>query len=227
MLGFRGPGGRGRGALGVPQAMSDGSGLRRGVAGQAASAERGDAKVRPTRLEGALDWAQSLAPSPLRVASSCCGMAMVSGGDPFEALGSGPPAVSARAADLLIVAGPITRRQAPLLTAIYERMLEPRWVMAWGACAISGGAYQNYATLPGLGRLLPVDLVVPGCPPPPSALRDALEWLRSGGARRAKAGARSSSEPADWPILREATPAPGVSKSLDAAPQAASEERKG
>ncbi len=168
-----------------------------------AAEARADLRLRPTRLEAALEWAQGLAPSPVRIASSCCGMSMVSGGDPFEALGAGPPAVSARAADLLIVAGTITRRQAPLLEAIHERMLEPRWVIAWGACAISGGAYQNYATVPGLGTLLPVDLVVPGCPPEPTAIRDALEWLRTGRAGRRAEGARSSRDPADWPILRD------------------------
>ena len=171
-----------------------------------AAETRSDLRVRPTRLEAALEWAQGLAPSPLRIASSCCGMAMVAGGDPFESLGAGPPAVSARAADLLIVAGTITRRQAPLLEAAYARMLEPRWVIAWGACAISGGAYQNYATVPGLGTLLPVDLVVPGCPPAPTAIREAIEWLRSGRARRPAEGARSSRDPSDWPILREGGP---------------------
>ena len=171
-------------------------------AGTSASATSADLRIRPTRLESALDWAQSLAPSPIRVATSCCGMAMVSGGDPFEALGAGPPAVSARAADLLIVAGSITRRQAPLLKAIYERMLQPRWVIAWGACAISGGAYQNYATIPGLSQLVPVDLVVPGCPPPVTSLRDALEQLRSGGLRERETSALKSRDPVDWPILR-------------------------
>lgn len=172
-------------------------------AGSRTKVDEGVRRVRATRLEEALDWAQSLAPSPYRVATSCCSMSMVAGGDPFEALGCGPPAVSARAADLLIVAGPITRREAPLLESIYERMLPPRWVMAWGACAISGGSYQNYATIPGLSQVLPVDLVVPGCPPPPTALRDALDLLRSGEARRGSAGKRSSSDPEDWPIFRE------------------------
>jgi NADH:ubiquinone oxidoreductase subunit B-like Fe-S oxidoreductase len=132
-------------------------------------------------------------------------MSMVSGGDPFEALGAGPPAVSARAADLLIVAGSITRRGASLLQAIHERMLEPRWVVAWGACAISGGGYQNYATVHGLCRLLPVDVVVPGCPPPVAALREVLEHLRSGRARRRRHALLESRHPSEWPILREAT----------------------
>lgn len=165
-------------------------------------------RVRSTRLEKALDWAQALAPSPLRLASGCCGMAMAGGGDPFEVLGAGPPAVSARAADLLLVAGSITRRQAPILRGLYERMLEPRWVIAWGACAISGGPYDNYATVAGLGRLIPVDLVVPGCPPRPESLRAALEALRSGDVRRPPPSARSSREAADWPILRQVERAP-------------------
>lgn len=139
--------------------------------------------VRTTRLVEALEWAAALAPSPLRLATSCCGMAMAQGGDFFEALGSAPPAASARAADLLIVAGSLTRRQLPSLLELYARLCEPRWVIAWGSCAISGGPYDNYATVSGLSRVLPVDCVVPGCPPAPAALRDALERLRSGRAR--------------------------------------------
>lgn len=163
-------------------------------------------QLRATRLERALDWAAGLAPSPIRLATSCCGMSMVQGGDVFEALGTGPPAVSSRSADLLIVAGSITRRQVPMIRGIYERMLEPRWVIAWGACAISGGAYDNYATVAGLGRVVPVDLVVPGCPPLPTALREALLWLRSGVARDP---ARASRDREGWPILRTAGPGPG------------------
>lgn len=148
--------------------------------------------VRATRLDAALDWAAALAPSPLRLATSCCGMAMTQGGDFFEQLGSAPPAASGRAADLLIVAGSITRRQLPSILELYARMAPPRWVMAWGACAISGGAYSNYATIPGLSRILPVDVVVPGCPPAPQSLRGALESLRVDalrGQRRASSGA--------------------------------------
>lgn len=150
--------------------------------------------VRATRLEQALDWAAALAPSPLRLATSCCGMAWAQGGDVFETLGSAPPAVSGRAADLLIVAGSLTRRQLPSLLELYERMCEPRWVIAWGACAISGGAYANYATISGLSRILPVDLVVPGCPPAPQALREALRMLRSGEARRRRLASSAAAE---------------------------------
>lgn len=148
--------------------------------------------VRATRLDAALDWvaglewAAALAPSPLRLATACCGMAMAKGGDFFEILGTAPPAASGRAADLLIVAGTLTRRQLPSLLELHARMVEPRWVMAWGACAISGGPYDNYATISGLSRILPVDVVVPGCPPAPQALREALEALRAGPPRRTR-----------------------------------------
>lgn len=122
---------------------------------------------------------------------------MVQGGDAFEVLGSGPPAVSSRSADLLVVAGTLSHRQIPLVRAIYDRMLAPRWVVAWGACAISGGPYDNYATVPGLCRILPVDVVVSGCPPAPEALREALALLRSGESRSPE---RASSDASDWPM---------------------------
>ncbi len=154
-------------------------------------------RIRATRLEQVLDWAAGLAPSPIRFATSCCGMSMARGGDFFEAFGTGPPAVSSRSADLLIVAGSLTRREVPLVREIYRRMLAPRWVIAWGACAISGGAYDNYATVSGLARILPVDLIVPGCPPSPAALRDALDLLRLGASRDPD---RMSRDALEWPI---------------------------
>jgi NADH-quinone oxidoreductase subunit B len=175
----------------------------------ARSVARPEGAIRATRLEVALDWAASLAPAPLRIATSCCGMSMVHGGDFFEAFGSAPPSVSARSADLLVVAGVLTRRQAPFVIDAYRRLIEPRWVVAWGACAISGGAYDNYATIGGLSRILPVDVVVPGCPPVPEAFREALELLRSGALGDAQRAASAhgasiargaSSEGRGWPI---------------------------
>lgn len=170
---------------------------------QPGESHRAQARIRSTRLERALDWAAGLAPSPTSLSTSCCGMSMAQSGDFMEALGTGPPPVSSRAADLLIVAGSITRRQVPLIRDLYFRMLEPRWVIAWGACAISGGPYDNYSTISGLSRILPVDLVLHGCPPRPEALRDALNLLRSGVARDPR---HASSELGDWPIQRPALP---------------------
>lgn len=170
-----------------------------------ADPDRVASRIRLTRLERALDWASSLAPSPLCVATSCCGMSLSQAGDVFEALGSGPPAVSARSADLLIVAGSISRRQVPILLDAYERMVAPRWVLAWGACAISGGPYRNYATVHGLSRILPVDVHVRGCPPTPADFREALVRLRERAMRP-----RPSSQP-EWlpiPDLRHAPAGP-------------------
>jgi NADH-quinone oxidoreductase subunit B len=127
-------------------------------------------------------------------------MSMARGGEFFEALGTAPPAASARSADLLIVAGSLTRRQIPLVRAIHARMLEPRWVLAWGACAISGGAYDNYATVSGLSRVLPVDVHVAGCPPRPEDLRDALSSLRE----LARGGSVRGSRDAGWLPIEEA-----------------------
>lgn len=133
-------------------------------------------------------------------------MSLAQGGDLFEVLGTGPPAVSPRSADLLIVAGSLTRRQVPLLREIYERMVAPRWVVAWGACAISGGPYDNYATIAGLSEIIPVDIHVTGCPPAPEDLRAALDVLRETTGFRSAAGPRgahragASSEPGWMPI---------------------------
>ena len=83
-----------------------------------------------------------------------------------------------RQADLLMVIGTVTVRQAPILHRVYEQMCEPKWVMAFGACASTGGFYDNYATLPGIDRIIPVDIYVPGCPPRPESVLDSLMALQ-------------------------------------------------
>ncbi len=81
---------------------------------------------------------------------------------------------SPRQSDLLLVMGTISYKQAPILKRIYDQMMEPKWVVAYGACAASGGFYNNYHTLQGIGEIIPVDVYVPGCPPRPEQLFDAL-----------------------------------------------------
>ena len=85
---------------------------------------------------------------------------------------------SPRQSDVMIVAGRVSRKMAPVLRTIYDQMPEPKWVIAMGACASTGGMYRSYAVLQGIDRLLPVDVYVGGCPPRPEALLDALMKLQ-------------------------------------------------
>src|SRR3990172_4300817 len=88
------------------------------------------------------------------------------------------PRFSPRQADLLIVVGTVTEKMAPVLRRIYEQMTEPKWVVAFGVCASTGGFYQNYNTLPGADQVVPVDVYIPGCPPRPEQVLDALMLLQ-------------------------------------------------
>lgn len=85
---------------------------------------------------------------------------------------------SPRQADLLFVVGTITHKQAPIIRTVYEQMCEPKWVIAFGVCSVSGGFYQNYATVAGVDRIIPVDVYIPGCPPRPEAVIEGIMALQ-------------------------------------------------
>ena len=134
-----------------------------------------------TRRESLLAWARRswILASPF--GGSCCGIELTSASGPrhdLERHGVPLPCHDPAEADLLIVAGSVTHPLVPLLEEAYARMPEPRWVMAFGACACSGGPYQNYAVAGGVDRFVPVDVYVPGCPPRPEALIDAVLKLK-------------------------------------------------
>ena len=96
-----------------------------------------------------------------------------------DRFGAALPRFTPRQADLLWVVGTINHKLAPVLVRVYEQMAEPKWVIAFGACASSGGFYDNYTTVAGIDKLIPVDMYIPGCPPRPETVLDALMHLQA------------------------------------------------
>ena len=134
-----------------------------------------------TRLESAVNWARKYSLFPYPFATACCAMEYMSlSMSPYDIdrFGALLPRFSPRQADLLMVIGTVNQKLAPVLKRVYEQMSEPKWVMAFGACAASGGFYDNYATVQGIDRIIPVDVYVPGCPPRPETVLDALIELQ-------------------------------------------------
>ncbi|WP_128548449.1 NADH-quinone oxidoreductase subunit B [Larkinella soli] len=114
---------------------------------------------------------------PLPFATSCCGiefMATMGSHYDIARFGAERPSFSPRQADILLVAGTIAKKMAPVVKQVYLQMAEPRWVVAIGACASSGGIFDTYSVLQGIDRIIPVDVYVPGCPPRPEQILDGL-----------------------------------------------------
>lgn len=135
-----------------------------------------------TRLDKAVGWARKYSLFPYPFATACCAMEYMSlSMSPYDIdrFGALLPRFSPRQADLLMVIGTVNHKLSPVLKRVYEQMSEPKWVMAFGACAASGGFYDNYATVQGIDRIIPVDVYVPGCPPRPEAVLDGLIQLQS------------------------------------------------
>jgi NADH-quinone oxidoreductase subunit B len=127
-----------------------------------------------TRLETAQNWARKNALFPLGFGLACCAIEMITTiGSPRNDLsrfGAEVTRFSPRQADLLILSGRVSIKMAPVIRRLYEQMLEPKWVIAMGACSSSAGMFNNYAVVAGADKFLPVDVYVPGCPPRPEAL---------------------------------------------------------
>jgi NADH-quinone oxidoreductase B subunit len=136
-----------------------------------------------TTIDWVYNWARSNAVWPLLFATSCCGIEMMTVGtskNDLARFGSEVFRGTPRQSDLIITAGTITHKMAPALVKLYEQMPEPKYVIAMGACTVTGGMYENdsYSVVRGVDRLIPVDVYVPGCPPRPEALIDALILLQ-------------------------------------------------
>ena len=140
-----------------------------------------------TKFDALLGWARKWSLFQYPFVTACCGMEFMSlNGPRFDGLarfGAEAPRFSPRQADLLWVVGTISQKQAPALKRIYEQMCDPKYVVAFGTCASSGGFYDNYATTPGIDKIIPVDVYIPGCPPRPEAVIDALNLLQDKIAR--------------------------------------------
>ncbi len=134
-----------------------------------------------TSLDKVIGLARSHSLWPLPFATSCCGiefMATMGSHYDISRFGSERPSFSPRQADLLMVMGTIAKKMGPILKQVYLQMAEPRWVIAVGACASSGGIFDTYSVLQGIDRVIPVDVYVPGCPPRPEQILDGLMQIR-------------------------------------------------
>lgn len=134
-----------------------------------------------TKFNDILAWSRKWSLFQYPFVTACCGMEFMSVAGPrydLSRFGAEAPRFSPRQADLLWVVGTVSQRQAPALRRIYEQMADPKWVLAFGTCASCGGFYDNYATVPGIDKVIPVDIYVPGCPPRPEAVLDGLMLLQ-------------------------------------------------
>ena len=130
-----------------------------------------------TSLDKAVALARKNSIWPLPFATSCCGiefMATMGSHYDLARFGSERPSFSPRQADLLMVMGTVAKKLGPVLKQVYIQMAEPRWVIAVGACASSGGIFDTYSVLQGIDQIIPVDVYVPGCPPRPEQIIDGL-----------------------------------------------------
>ena len=153
-----------------------------------------------TRKDAVVNWIRRHSVWPMPMGLACCAIELMAAAAPrfdLSRFGMEVMRFSPRQADCMIVAGTVTYKMAGVVRRIYDQMADPKWVVAMGACASSGGMYRSYAVLQGVDRILPVDVYVSGCPPRPEALLDAMMSLQD------KIGGETSVDPA---VNRECEP---------------------
>ena len=134
-----------------------------------------------TTFDNVINWSRKFSLFQYPFVTACCGMEYMAAACShydISRFGAEIPRFSPRQSDVLWVVGTITHKMTPVLKTVYEQMAEPKWVIAFGACASSGGFYQNYSVLQGIDRLIPVDIYIAGCPPRPEAVLDGLMELQ-------------------------------------------------
>ena len=132
------------------------------------------------RLEDLVKWARTYSMWPATFGLACCAIEMISvGAADYDLARFGMEVfrASPRQADLMIVAGRVSQKMAPVLRQVYDQMMEPKWVLSMGVCASTGGMFNNYAIVQGVDQIVPVDVYAPGCPPTPETLMHAILTL--------------------------------------------------
>ncbi|WP_322820062.1 NADH-quinone oxidoreductase subunit B family protein [Chloroflexus sp.] len=165
----------------------------------------GNLGIVTTTLETVVNWGRTNAMWPLLFGLACCAIEMMgaqASNYDLSRFGMELNRASPRQADLMIVAGRVSRKMAPVVRRLYDQMPEPKWVIAMGDCAACGGIFNNYAIVQGVDEVVPVDVYVAGCPPRPEALIDGIMMLHQKVMREKISGKKESPIRIDQPLVQ-------------------------